>query len=135
MGINAAYDMYNECCDGLLDPSWKVEKDRMSFCIFRQTLGQQMLEYDPRKRSYPGDDQLRVCTQQHKKRRASLKSSSADKYVDDGLSKANAWTPPTQALIGRNKMRIRALCEDIDKEEIRAGNNDLEDEEDEDERD
>mmetsp|Transcript_4672 Transcript_4672/g.7901 ORF Transcript_4672/g.7901 Transcript_4672/m.7901 type:complete len:197 (-) Transcript_4672:181-771(-) len=196
----------------------------MSFCIFRQTLGQQMLEYDPRNRSYPGDDQLRVCTQQHKKRRASSKSSSADKYVDDGLSvsnvkkarvsdricetlddlnvhlksfksgtnakacevcgkntlwkcskcikaicgpasrnwnqgcmvnfhnisffgltrsdsadvhkkKTNAWTPPTQALIGRNKRRIRALCEDIDKEEIRAGNNDLEDEEDEDERD
>jgi len=26
MGIIAAYDMYNECCDGLLDPSWKVEK-------------------------------------------------------------------------------------------------------------
>ena len=48
-----------------------------------------MLEYDPRKRSYPGDDQLRVCTQQHKKRRASSKSSSADKYVDDGLSVSN----------------------------------------------
>lgn len=61
MGIIAAYDMYNECCDGLLDPSWKVEeKDRMTFTIFRQRLGQQMLEYDPRKRSYPGDDQLRV---------------------------------------------------------------------------
>ena len=59
------------------------------------------------------------------------RSDSADVHK----KKTNAWTPPTQALIGRNKMRIRALCEDIDKEEIRAGNNDLEDEEDEDERD
>ena len=90
MGVIAAYDMYNECCDGLLDPSWKVEKkDRMSFCIFRQRLGEQMLEYDPRKRCYPGDEQLRVCTQQHKKRRAPSKSSSADAFVDDGLSVSN----------------------------------------------
>ncbi|KAK1735042.1 hypothetical protein QTG54_014108 [Skeletonema marinoi] len=53
MGIIAAYDVYNECCDGLLNPSWKVDqKNRMTFTIFRQMLGQQMLEYDPRKRCY-----------------------------------------------------------------------------------
>ncbi len=92
MAIVAAYDIYLECCDGLLDPSWKVEeKNRMSFTTFRQTLGQQMLEYDPRKRCYPGDEQLRACTQQHKKRRAASKSSSddADSYIDDGLSVSN----------------------------------------------
>jgi hypothetical protein len=31
MGIVAAYDMYKECYDGLLDATWKVDvKDRMS---------------------------------------------------------------------------------------------------------
>jgi hypothetical protein len=30
MAVTAAFDMYSECCDGLLDPEWKVEmKDRM----------------------------------------------------------------------------------------------------------
>jgi hypothetical protein len=39
MGIVAAYDMYKECCDGLLDAPWKVdEKDRMSYSEFRMKL-------------------------------------------------------------------------------------------------
>jgi len=34
MGIIAAYDIYNECCDGELEPSWKVaEKERMTFSV------------------------------------------------------------------------------------------------------
>ncbi len=38
MGIVAAYDMYKECCDGLLDTTWKVDvKDRMSYTEFRKT--------------------------------------------------------------------------------------------------
>jgi hypothetical protein len=49
MSIVAAYDMYKECCDGLLDATWKVdEKDRMSYSEFRMKLSNQMLEYDPK---------------------------------------------------------------------------------------
>ena len=55
--------------------------------------------------------------------------------ADVHKEKPEEWTPPTQAAIGRNKRRIRSFCEDIDKEEIRSGNNDSVDEEDEDEHD
>ena len=49
MSIVAAYDMYKECCDGLLDATWKVDgKDRMSNSEFRMKLSNQMLEYDPK---------------------------------------------------------------------------------------
>ncbi len=57
MGIIAAYDMYNECCDGLLDPSWAIPiKKRMGFAQFRMHLLDQMLRYDPRDNRYAGDD-------------------------------------------------------------------------------
>ncbi len=56
MGIIAAYDMYNECCDGLLDASWAIpKKRRMGFTEFRIKLSEQMLKYDPRDNHYPGD--------------------------------------------------------------------------------
>jgi hypothetical protein len=35
MGIIAAYDMYNECCDGLLDALWEIpKKEWMGFKEF-----------------------------------------------------------------------------------------------------
>ena len=44
-----AMPMYNECCDGYLDPSWKVElKDHMSYAEFLMTLSEEILTYDPR---------------------------------------------------------------------------------------
>ncbi len=56
IGIVAAYDMYKECCDGLLDATWKVdEKDRMSYSEFCKKLSKQMLEYDPKNNLYNGD--------------------------------------------------------------------------------
>jgi hypothetical protein len=71
MGIVAAYDMYKECCDGLLDATWKVDvKDRMSYTEFRIKLSQQMLEYDPKKNLYNGDDKQRAFTRHHKVRRS-----------------------------------------------------------------
>ena len=70
MGVLAAYDMYNECCDGDLDPDWKIpQKKRMSFAVFRQRLSKQMLEYDPSKLMYMGDEMSRSVTQAHKKRK------------------------------------------------------------------
>jgi hypothetical protein len=67
MGIVAAYDMYQECYDGGLDATWKVDqKDRMMFLQFRLKLSEQMLLYDPQNDLYAGDDRfrrvLRSCT-------------------------------------------------------------------------
>ncbi len=48
MGIIAAFDMYNECCDGLPDASWAISKKKwMRFAEFRIKLSEQMLKYDP----------------------------------------------------------------------------------------
>ena len=44
MGVIAAYDMYVECCEGLLDVTWKVDKkNRMTFSQFWLQLSKQML--------------------------------------------------------------------------------------------
>ncbi len=59
MGIIASYDMYNECCDGLLDASWAIPKKKwMGFTEFRIKLLEQMLKYDPRDNCYAGDDKF-----------------------------------------------------------------------------
>ena len=89
MGIIAAYDMYNECCDGLLDPSWAISiKKRMGFTEFQMRLSEQMLQYDPRDNRYAGDDKFRRFTQQHKIRRSGTSVNSADDDVisNDGLT-------------------------------------------------
>ena len=62
MGVIAAYNMYWECCDGLLDPSWMIPvKQRKTFSEFRQKLSEQMLTYDPRKLRYQGDHKFRLA--------------------------------------------------------------------------
>ena len=82
MGIIAAYGMYNECFDGLLDPSWAILiKKRMGFVQFRMCLSDQMLQYDPWDNHYSGDDKFRRFTQQHKIRRSGTSVNSA--YDDD----------------------------------------------------
>jgi hypothetical protein len=59
MGIIAAYDMYSECCDGLLDASRAIpKKKRMGFTEFRIKLLEQMLKYDPRDNCYAGYDKF-----------------------------------------------------------------------------
>ena len=85
LGIIAAYDMYIECCEGNLDASWMVEgKVRMTFRAFRLLLAKQMLEYDPSKGMYPGDEKMRAYTQKHKKRRISGDNDDGHKKVKTG---------------------------------------------------
>ena len=53
MVVVAAYDMYKECFEDLLDSTWKIdEKERMSYSEFCMKLSKQMLEYDPRNNQY-----------------------------------------------------------------------------------
>ena len=71
MGIAAvtAYSMYQECADGELDPTWKLQK-QLSFWEFTDKLASGLLAYTPTERKYPGDSKMRISTSQHKRRRS-----------------------------------------------------------------
>ena len=70
IAVCAAYNMYLECTEGMLDEEWKVEKDkRMSYREFRLKLSVQMLAYDPTQRMYPNDEKFRDATNQPKAKR------------------------------------------------------------------
>jgi len=68
LAIVIAYDIYLECVEGKLDKDWLVNYP-VDFWTFRDILSIQMLEYDPTKRKYLGDNEMRVCTKQNKKAR------------------------------------------------------------------
>lgn len=85
LAIVVAYDVYKECCEGTLDPSWKAVP--VDFHIFRERLAKQMLTYCPSNLKYKGDETFRVSTQIPKARRR--KRSSA------GVSSASSSTHPS----------------------------------------
>jgi hypothetical protein len=65
--------MYSECCEGGLDPDWKVdEKDRLSFQDYRLQLSEQMLMYDPKKQVYQGDGAFRKVTKLGKRKKGGV---------------------------------------------------------------
>jgi len=68
LAVVVAYDMYLECAEGELEETWKIV-DAVDFWTFREALSEQMLVYDPRMRLYPGDEKMRVCTQQNREQR------------------------------------------------------------------
>jgi hypothetical protein len=73
MAVIASYDMYSECCEGGLDPDWKVdEKDRLSFQDYRLQLSEQMLMYDPKKQVYQGDGAFRKVTKLGKRKKGGV---------------------------------------------------------------
>ena len=62
--VVVTYDMYKECCEELLDSTWKIdEKKMLSYSEFRMRLSKQMLEYNLRNNQYNGDNKLRLFTQ------------------------------------------------------------------------
>ena len=67
LAIVTAYDIYLECAEGKLDPSWHIHHP-VTFRTFRDILSQQMLQYDPKHQHYPGDEKMRVVTQLNKKK-------------------------------------------------------------------
>jgi len=70
IAVTAAFDMYSECCDRLLDPDWKVElKDRMSNISWRLLASEQMLKYNPANNGYPGDKTFRAFSKRPKRMR------------------------------------------------------------------
>ncbi len=56
MRVIEAYNIYQECSEGLLDADWKVaKKDRITFSQLRLKLLEQMPTYDLRNDMCPGD--------------------------------------------------------------------------------
>jgi len=94
LAIVTAYDMYLEAAEGNLNPNWKVPKP-LDFHRFREILGMQMMQYDPRQRRYPGDEKFRVSTQQnqaHRRRTSPSRSTSPARSIrstSSGISEDN----------------------------------------------
>ena len=107
MAVTAAFDMYSKCCDGLLDPDWKVEmKVRMSNSSWRLLASEQMLKYKPVKNRYAGDKTFRAFIKRPKRMREDERRSVASgenktKYKPNGLTldnfkrtKRSTWLSP-----------------------------------------
>lgn len=77
LAVVTAYDMYLEVATGDLDPHLKIEKP-MDFHTFRERLSEQMLQYNPTLRCYPGDQNMRVSTKQIRAERPRAPSHSED---------------------------------------------------------
>jgi hypothetical protein len=75
LAVVVAYDMYLECCEGKINSEWKIEKP-LDFWHFRERLSEQMLAYKPAHRMYPGDQNMRVSTQQPARIRTGSRTSS-----------------------------------------------------------
>jgi hypothetical protein len=96
LAVVVAYDMYIECCEGKLNADWKIQNP-MTFWHFREKLSEQMLNYNPAKRNYPGDHNMRVATQQHRNRRPGLGA----RRPRAGRPSTRLPTPPPIVPIGR----------------------------------
>ena len=100
LAIVVAYDIYRECCAGLM-LEWKREP--VDFHRFRERLAKQMLTYSPKNLKYAGDEKFRVHTQLPKFKRAKtcFSSSSAS------LSSSTLYTTDS----GVNKMALEQADE------------------------
>lgn len=112
LGIIAAYDIYIECCRGLLDPDWFVEvKKRMKYQQFRMQLAKQMLRYDPSDGHYPGDETFRAFTQKHKSRRGSSENKGEGGRKQSVRKGDNTTFEKYQAAVEKGRLCMSA--EDI----------------------
>ncbi len=81
----AAYDMYIECCEGGLDSEWFVEeKERLSCRDFRIRLLESMIEYDPRKQMYRGDEAFRKVTKLGRRKRKDSQKNHTGRGKGEG---------------------------------------------------
>ena len=96
-----AHSIYQECAEGNIDESWKVEKKKIkTFFEFREKLSIQMLKYSPQRLHYPGDEKMRAVTATSRVNRGQKKKSS---IVDMNMYKKN------------KRYRTSRLCGDLNK--------------------
>ena len=95
LAVTVAYDMYLECAEGIINPEWKLDKT-VDFHTFCDILSKQMLSYDPKKQDYPGDNKMRVVTQQSLKRRYSPHKEPREKNSGSERCSANQYRQACQ---------------------------------------
>ena len=104
-----AYQMYEQCAEGGVDPDWKLEKP-MSAIAFRKRPTQQMCDYRPQHMQYPGDKSMRSTTQLRKKLRGQRKKDrEALDIGDDGRFRVS-YEQYLDAKCPRG--RVSRLCSD-----------------------
>ena len=62
--MSMAYNLYVQCCEGEVDPEWKMKA--VTSTRFKQELSLQMVQYKAWNKKYPSDDMMRGATQQNK---------------------------------------------------------------------
>ena len=65
--MSMAYNIYVQCCEGSVDPEWKMKP--VTSTRFKQELSLQMVTYKAWNKKYPGDERMRGATQQNIKKR------------------------------------------------------------------
>ena len=65
--MSMAYNIYVQCCEGGVDPEWKMKP--VTSTRFKQELSLQMVTYKAWNKKYPGDEMMRGATQQKKNKR------------------------------------------------------------------
>ena len=75
--IMVAYDMYRDFAEGDFHVDWKLDAP-VSWWEFHNKLVIQGTAYDPCKKIYPSDKQIRRTTQVHKKRRTTEEVSKSN---------------------------------------------------------
>ena len=74
MAVVVAYDMYLEVAEGNLRGEWKLDEP-MDFWRFRERIANGMLKYKPSAWKYPGDEKMRLLTQQSQRQRGAAKKT------------------------------------------------------------
>ena len=112
LAVVVAYDMYLECCEGTLNPVWKVKRP-VDFYTFREKLGTQMLHYNPTQRKYPGDEKFRVATQQPKKRRHVNVSRRLTNPTEESQATDSASSAASVLTRDHFRNNTKRLCGDL----------------------
>ena len=127
IGLSMAHQLYLQCAQGGVDPSWKVDKP-MSAPAYRRKLSRQLCEYRARNRQYPGDEIMREATQQHKRRRMTKAHErrllEALETCDDGTKRVS-YNQYLDAKRPRARTQRTRLCSDnleLLKEHIQSFN-------------
>ena len=114
-----AFQMYEDCASGEVDPDWKVDKP-LTHDDFRQKLGEQMCKYTAADRMYPGDQFCHKFTrlsQAKRQQRKKMQIDSLEKCDDDQFRVSYNHFLDAKNPRGRDK--IPRLCGD-DLEMLKA---------------
>jgi hypothetical protein len=114
LAVVVAYSMYQECCEGHLNPNWKIAKP-LTFWEFREILSVQMLSYNPQACKYPGDEKMRAVTRMSKSQRMSQAPKRPRGRPTLIQQAAGRLVTPVQFKDAKRCRVNSRLCGDLDK--------------------